>query len=58
MQDLITSPRCFTAVHHELEIAAVAYGVIHDGFLVLESVVTDNRLCNQGFGLLMKETPS
>ena len=48
--DLITSPRCFAAVHHESEIAAVAYGVIHDGFLVLESVVTDKRLRNQGLG--------
>lgn len=50
MLDLITSPRCFAAVHHESEIAAVAYGVIHDGFLVLESVVTDNRLRNQVLG--------
>ncbi len=50
MLDLITSSRCFAAVHHESEIAAVAYGVIHDGFLVLESVVTDKHLRNQGLG--------
>lgn len=50
MLSLITSPQCFAAVHHEAEIAAVAYGVSHQGLLVLESVVTDKRLRNQGLG--------
>jgi len=50
MLGLITSPRCFVSIDHESEMAAVAYGVIHQGFLVLESVATDKRLRNQGLG--------
>lgn len=50
MQSLITSPKCFASVHHETEIAAVAYGVSHQGFLVVESVVTAKHLRNQGLG--------
>jgi ribosomal protein S18 acetylase RimI-like enzyme len=51
MHGLIGSPKAFAATRSEGRIVAVAYGVIHDGLLVLESVVTDPAERGRGFGV-------
>lgn len=48
MLGAIAAPRAFAASRVEGEIASVAYGVVHDGLLVVESVVTDERLRQRG----------
>jgi ribosomal protein S18 acetylase RimI-like enzyme len=48
MLGAIAAPRAFAATRVEGEIASVAYGVVHDGLLVVESVVTDERLRQRG----------
>jgi ribosomal protein S18 acetylase RimI-like enzyme len=50
MHGLISSPKAFAATRSEGRIVAVAYGVIHDGLLVLESVVTDAAERGKDFG--------
>ncbi|MGF1594086.1 MAG: GNAT family N-acetyltransferase [Kiloniellaceae bacterium] len=46
----ILSAKAFAAVRHEGEVAALAYAVIHDGLVVIESVVTDPRQRQRGYG--------
>ena len=48
MLGAIAAPRAFAASRVDGEIASVAYGVVHDGLLVVESVVTDERLRQRG----------
>jgi ribosomal protein S18 acetylase RimI-like enzyme len=48
MLGAIAAPRAFAASRVEGQIASVAYGVVHDGLLVVESVVTDERLRQRG----------
>ena len=40
----IALPTAFVALHHEGQLASLAYGAIHDGFLMCESVITAARL--------------
>jgi ribosomal protein S18 acetylase RimI-like enzyme len=48
MLGAIVAPRAFAGIRVEDEIASVAYGVVHDGLLVIESVVTDERFRQRG----------
>jgi N-acetylglutamate synthase len=41
MLGAIVAPRAFAASRVDGQVASVAYGVVHDGLLVVESVVTD-----------------
>jgi ribosomal protein S18 acetylase RimI-like enzyme len=43
MLGAIVAPRAFASSSVEGQIASLAYGVVHDGLLVVESVVTDER---------------
>jgi N-acetylglutamate synthase len=48
MLGAIVAPRAFAASRVDGQIASVAYGVVHDGLLVVESVVTDPALRQRG----------
>lgn len=48
MLAMIGSPKRFSLACAGAAPAAVAYGVMHDGFLVIESVATDMRFRNRG----------
>ena len=50
MPGLITGDKAFVSCERDSEIAALAYGVIRDGLLVVESVETDGRFRQQGLG--------
>ncbi len=50
MPGLIAGEKAFVACQRDSEIAALAYGVIRDGLLVVESVETDSRFRQQGLG--------
>ncbi|WP_143748333.1 GNAT family N-acetyltransferase [Mesorhizobium carmichaelinearum] len=50
MTGLISGDRAFVSCERDNEIAALAYGVIRDGLLVVESVETDARFRLQGLG--------
>ena len=50
MTGLIVGDRAFVSCERDSEIAALAYGVIRDGLLVVESVETDSRFRQQGLG--------
>lgn len=50
MTRLIVGDRAFVSCERDSEIAALAYGVIRDGLLVVESVQTDARFRQQGLG--------
>ncbi|WP_246673230.1 GNAT family N-acetyltransferase [Mesorhizobium sp. B2-4-14] len=50
MTGLIVGDRAFVSCEYDSEIAALAYGVIRDGLLVVESVETDARFRQQGLG--------
>jgi len=50
MTGLISGDRAFVSCERDNEIAALAYGVIRDGLLVVESVETDARFRQQGLG--------
>jgi N-acetylglutamate synthase len=50
MTGLISGDKAFVSTEHDGEVAAVAYGVIRDGLLVVESVETDGRFRQQGLG--------
>ena len=50
MTGLITGEKAFASTERDGEVAAVAYGVIRDGLLVVESVETDGRFRQQGLG--------
>ncbi|MFD1982366.1 GNAT family N-acetyltransferase [Mesorhizobium newzealandense] len=50
MTGLILGDRAFVSLERDSEIAALAYGVIHNGLLVVESVETDGRFRQQGLG--------
>ncbi|WP_115504262.1 GNAT family N-acetyltransferase [Mesorhizobium sanjuanii] len=50
MTGLISGDSAFVSCQHDNEIAALAYGVIRDGLLVVESVETDARFRQQGLG--------
>jgi len=45
----IAIPAAFTALPIDGEIVALAYGVLHDGLLCYESVVTDTRRRRRGY---------
>ena len=47
---IISSPKTYAATRSDGRIVGVAYGVIHDGLLVVESVVTDAAERGRGFG--------
>ncbi|TPK74885.1 GNAT family N-acetyltransferase [Mesorhizobium sp. B2-4-15] len=47
---LIVGDRAFVSYEYDSEIAALAYGVVRDGLLVVESVETDARFRQQGLG--------
>jgi ribosomal protein S18 acetylase RimI-like enzyme len=48
MLGAIVAPRAFASSQIEGQTASVAYGVVHDGVLVIESVATDERFRQQG----------
>ncbi|WP_292458973.1 GNAT family N-acetyltransferase [Mesorhizobium sp.] len=50
MTGLIVGDRAFVSCERDSEIAALAYGVIRNGLLVVESVETDGRFRQQGMG--------
>ncbi|CCV06486.1 GCN5-related N-acetyltransferase [Mesorhizobium metallidurans STM 2683] len=50
MTGLISGDKAFVSCERDNEIAALAYGVIRDGLLVVESVETDARFRQQGLG--------
>ncbi|CAN7469961.1 GNAT family N-acetyltransferase [Mesorhizobium caraganae] len=50
MPGLIIGDKAFVSCERDSEIAALAYGVIRDGLLVVESVETDSRFRQQGLG--------
>ncbi len=50
MTGLILGDRAFVSCERDSEIAALAYGVIRNGLLVVESVETDGRFRQQGLG--------
>ncbi|UVK44954.1 GNAT family N-acetyltransferase [Mesorhizobium sp. AR07] len=50
MTGLIVGDRAFVSCERDSEIAALAYVVIRDGLLVVESVETDSRFRQQGLG--------
>ena len=45
----IALPTAFVALHREGELASLAYGAIHDGFLMCESVVTRAAYRKRGY---------
>ncbi|MER9355184.1 hypothetical protein NKI61_18110 [Mesorhizobium sp. M0514] len=47
---LIAGERAFASSERDGEIVALAFGVIRDGLLVVESVETDGRFRQQGLG--------
>jgi ribosomal protein S18 acetylase RimI-like enzyme len=50
MTGLIVGERAFVSYRCDSEIAALAYGVVRNGLLVVESVETDSRFRQQGLG--------
>lgn len=50
MPGLIIGDKAFVSCERDSEIAALAYGVIRDRLLVVESVETDSRFRQQGLG--------
>ncbi|MBB6407606.1 GNAT family N-acetyltransferase [Mesorhizobium sangaii] len=50
MTGLIAGDRAFVSCERDSEIVALAYGVIRDGLLLVESVETDGRFRQQGLG--------
>lgn len=50
MPGLITGDKAFVSCERDSEIAALAYGVIRDRLLVVESVETDSRFRQRGLG--------
>ncbi len=50
MAGMITGDKAFVSCERDNEIVALAYGVIRDGLLVVESVETDARFRQQGLG--------
>lgn len=50
MVDAIVLPKAFVATRNLGQIVSVAYGTIHEGLLVVESVATDADFRQQGFG--------
>ena len=50
MLGLIVGPRCFAATHQDGRVAAIAYGVVSRGLLVIDSVATDPALRRSGLG--------
>ena len=50
MTGLIIGDRAFVSCERDSEIAALAYGVVRNGLLVVESVETDSRFRQQGLG--------
>jgi ribosomal protein S18 acetylase RimI-like enzyme len=50
MTGLVVGDRAFVSCRRDSEIAALAYGVIRNGLLVVESVETDGRFRQQGLG--------
>jgi GNAT superfamily N-acetyltransferase len=50
MTGLIVGERAFVSSQRDSEIAALAYGVVRNGLLVVESVETDGRFRQQGLG--------
>jgi ribosomal protein S18 acetylase RimI-like enzyme len=50
MLALIAGPVVFASARHEGRIAAVAYGVVMHGLVVIESVVTDSAFRRRGYG--------
>ncbi|MFC3322745.1 GNAT family N-acetyltransferase [Mesorhizobium cantuariense] len=50
MTGLVLGDRAFVSYERDSEIAALAYGVIRNGLLVVESVETDGRFRQQGLG--------
>ena len=50
MTGLIVGERAFVSCERDSEIAALAYGVVRNGLLVVESVETDSRFRQQGLG--------
>jgi len=49
MIDAIVLPKAFVAARYKEQIVSVAYGVIHDDLLVLESVATEPAFQQRGF---------
>jgi GNAT superfamily N-acetyltransferase len=50
MSQLLLLPKLYVTNYHEGEIVSIAYGVLHAGLLVYESVATDEAFRGQGFG--------
>ncbi|AKR57267.1 GCN5-related N-acetyltransferase [Devosia sp. H5989] len=50
MLETIVPPRRFASIRQDGQVCAHAYGVIHDGLLVLESVGTAPQFRQKGFG--------
>ncbi|MGX9143915.1 GNAT family N-acetyltransferase [Mesorhizobium sp. 128a] len=50
MPGRIVGDKAFVSCEHDSEIVALAYGVLRDGLLVVESVETDTRFRQQGLG--------
>ena len=47
--EAIILPTAFVALHHEGQLASLAYGAIHDGFLMCESVITGPTWRKRGY---------
>jgi GNAT superfamily N-acetyltransferase len=47
--DAIALPTAFVALRHEGQLASLAYGAIHDGFLMCESVITGAAYRKRGY---------
>ena len=47
--EAIVLPTAFVALHHEGQFASLAYGAIHDGFLMCESVITGPAWRKRGY---------
>jgi ribosomal protein S18 acetylase RimI-like enzyme len=45
----IALPTAFVALRHEDQLASLAYGAIHDGFMMCESVITRAAYRNRGY---------
>lgn len=45
----IALPTAFVALRHESRLASLAYGAIHDGFLMCESVITGAAYRKRGY---------
>jgi N-acetylglutamate synthase len=48
--EAIALPKGFASIAYSDQVVAIAYGVIHDALLVVESVMTDREFRQRGFG--------